>query len=230
MSHWCYRFSRNLARVVSAPFVRLNVWRAPGAVEIQGGAVVVANHISHFDPVLLSCVFQRSIDWMTTEEFYAHPLGGRWLRALNTLPVDRTRPDRRVLRLGAERLRAGRLLGVFPEGGIRAGATSILGGAASRRGATVFARLANVPILPCIIFGSDRLYAVRSWRPLPPRTPVWVGIGKAISVSSEDENEANTCLADSLRELGKAVIEQFTLRPEDLPMTPKRRKGREKLP
>ena len=105
---------------------RLQIWRTPGAIDPTGAAVLVANHISHFDPLFLGIAFKRTIDWMTTEEFYGNPLLGVWLRALNTFPVDRSRPDRCALRLGMERLRAGRMVGMFPEGGIRAGAGSIL--------------------------------------------------------------------------------------------------------
>ena len=189
--------------------------------------MVVANHISHFDPGFLTCVFDRAIDWMTTEEFYANPLGAAWLRAVNTFPVNRSRPDRRALRLGVERLRAGRMVGMFPEGGIRAGPTSILGGVAPKSGAAALARLADVPIVPCVIFGSDRLYASRSWRPGPPRIPVWVAIGGPLSVSDNNDDQANARLAEALREIGAAMIAHFTLGPDDLPATPQRRKGRE---
>ena len=227
MSNWCYRLTRSASRVVFSPFARLQVWRTPGAAEPPRAAVLVANHISHFDPVLLSVVFNCNIDWMTTEEFYRNPVGAAWLRALNTFPVNRSRPDHRALRLGVERLRAGRMVGMFPEGGIRAGPTSILGGVAPKSGAAALARLADVPIVPCLIFGSDRLYAPRSWWPGPPRVPVWVTIGRPFSVSGEDDGAANARLAGALRELGAATIAHFALGPADLPATPQHRKGRD---
>ncbi len=227
MSDWCYRLFRGLARPVSAPFVALHIWRAPGAVETPAPAVIVSNHISHFDPIFLSFAFQRPIDWMTTAEFYENWALAAWLRSVNTFPVDRSRPDRRVLRLGAERLRAGRLVGVFPEGGIRAGSTSILGGAAPKSGATALARLAAVSLVPCLVLGTDRLYATRSWWPVPPRTPVWVAIGAAIFLKGEDESHANARMAGALRELGAAASAHFAFGPDDLPATPQSRKGRE---
>jgi 1-acyl-sn-glycerol-3-phosphate acyltransferase len=55
--------------VLSWPFVRLQIWSVPGAVEPAGAAVLVANHISHFDPLYLAFAFTRSLDWMTTAEF-----------------------------------------------------------------------------------------------------------------------------------------------------------------
>ena len=227
MKSWCYLATRNFGHALSWPFVSLHVWHAPGAVEPAGAAVLVANHISHFDPLFLTIAFDRTIDWMTTEEFYANPFAAAWLRAVNTFPVDRSRPDRRALRLGVERLRAGRVVGVFPEGGIRAGATSILEGAAPKSGAAALARLAGAPIIPCIVLGTDRLYAKRSWWPGPPRTPAWVTIGAPISVSGMKSDEADARMAGALRELGAAAIAHFSLEPDDLPTTPQRRKGRD---
>ncbi|MGZ5018909.1 MAG: lysophospholipid acyltransferase family protein [Chthoniobacterales bacterium] len=216
--------SRILGRVLRWPFVRVHIWRLPAALEPAGAAVVVANHISHFDPVLLSLAFPQTIDWLTTEEFYSKPFLGALLRALNTIPVDRSRPDHRALRLAVARLRAGRIVGVFPEGGIRAGVTSILGGAAPKSGAAALARIAQVPIIPCVIFGSDRLYAWRSWWPGPPRLRIWIAIGAPLSVSGAN---GNACLVDALREIGAAAIAHFALQPDDLPATPEHRKGRD---
>lgn len=230
MSNWCYRLNRVAARLAFSPFVRLQVWRAPNATELSGAAVLVSNHISHFDPILLSVVFSRSIDWMTTLEFYDHPFLAAMLRALNTFPVDRSRPDRGALRTGLERLHAGKLIGVFPEGGIRAGATSIIGGALPKSGATALARLGRAPIIPCIIFGSDRLYAHRSWCPGPPRVPVWVGIGAPLHPPHEKRSGADERVAKAMREVGEQLIAHFSLAPDDLPATPQHRKGRDLSP
>jgi 1-acyl-sn-glycerol-3-phosphate acyltransferase len=225
--NWSYRLTLILSRVLLWPFVRLYVWRAPGLLESSGATVMVANHISHFDPFLLSFAFGRTIDWMTTAEFYSNPLLGAWLRSLNTFPVDRSRPDRHALRLGLERLRTGRIVGVFPEGGLRAGPASILGGAAPKSGATALARLADVPIIPCVIFGADRLYAPRSWWPGPPRTKIWIAIGAPFRVSGARGLEANARLVETLREIADTAIAHFGLEADDLPSTPQRRKGRD---
>src|SRR6266581_3681476 len=49
-----------------------------------------------------------------------------------------------------------------------------------RPGAATLAHIARVPILPCVIVGSDRLYAKRSWLPFR-RTPIWIAFGDPIS-------------------------------------------------
>jgi hypothetical protein len=78
-----------------------------------------------------------------------------------------------------------------------------------------------------MIFGSDRLYDPHSWRPLPPRTPVWLTIGAPLSVAGLRDDEANARLAKALREIAAAMIAHFSLGPDDLPATPQHRKGRE---
>jgi 1-acyl-sn-glycerol-3-phosphate acyltransferase len=228
MKSWCYFCCRSFTRAFLRLFVRLEVWRGPGVKEPNGAAVVVANHISHFDPLFLSLSFERKIDWMTSEEFYAHTLAATWLRAVDTFPVDRSRPDRRALRTGVERLRAGHVIGVFPEGGIRAGITSILEGAAPKSGATALARLTGAPILPCVILGTDRLYARRRWWPFPSRTRVWIALGAPFSVAGMNGEQAKARMADSLRRLYAKAITHFSLDFDDLPATPQRRKGRDK--
>src|SRR5206468_4551169 len=80
----------------------------------------------------------------------------------------------------------GRIVGLFPEGGIRDGVRSLLESAPLRPGASTLAHMAGVPILPCVILGTDRFYSAKGWLPLR-RTPVWIAFGKPISHSPELE-------------------------------------------
>src|SRR5947199_6544726 len=145
-----------------------------------GGFLLASNHISHFDPPIISSVVRRKIDWMAMAEFFPIPGLGHFLRAVDALPAARERADRKTIRSAIERLKNGRVVGVFPEGGIRDGAQSLLEGAPLRAGASALAHIAQVPILPCVILGSDRLYAKRSWLPIR-RTPVWIAFGRPIT-------------------------------------------------
>src|SRR5438034_1990408 len=131
-----------------------------------GGFLLASNHISHFDPPIISSVVRRKIDWMAMAEFFAVPGLGHFLRAVDAFPAARDRADRKTIRSAIERLKDGRIVGVFPEGGIRDGACSLLEGAPLRAGAATPAHMAGVPIVPCVILGSDRLYGPRNWMPL----------------------------------------------------------------
>src|SRR5439155_4796305 len=133
--------------------------------ERAGGFLLAANHISHFDPFILSSVVRRKIDWMAMAEFFPNPLLGLLLRAVDAFSADRYRADRKTIRTAIERLKQGRVVGVFPEGGIRDGTRSVLEGALLRPGASTLAHMASVPIVPCVIIGSDRFYSKKSWRP-----------------------------------------------------------------
>jgi len=192
-----------------------------------GGFLLASNHISHFDPPIISSVARRKIDWMAMAEFFPIPGLGHFLRAVDAFPAARDRADRKTIRSAIERLKDGRIVGVFPEGGIRDGARSLLGGAPLRPGASTLAHMAGVPIVPCVILGSDRLYAKRNWLPLR-RTPVWIAFGQAISHFPELEKSVARArieqeLADGFQRLYAELRRKFQLTRDDLPHPPRER-------
>jgi 1-acyl-sn-glycerol-3-phosphate acyltransferase len=191
--------------------------------------LLAANHISHFDPFIISVVIRRKIDWLTMAEFFQSPVVGFLLRAVDAFPVDRDRVDRKSIRTAIERLKEGRIVGLFPEGGIRDGVRSLLEGAPLRRGASTLAHIAGVPILPCVILGSDRLYSIKS-RKLSGlrRTPVWIAFGNPISHSPgleklQDRKRIESELAYSFKNLYAELQQTFHLTADDLPHPPRER-------
>src|SRR5256714_12367778 len=82
--------------------------------ERAGGFLLASNHISHFDPLIISSVVRRKIDWMAMAEFFPMPIVGPFLRAVDAFPAERDRADRKTIRTAIERLQAGRIVGVFP--------------------------------------------------------------------------------------------------------------------
>src|SRR5215472_6392420 len=195
--------------------------------EHAGGFLLASNHISHFDPFIISSVVRRKIDWMAMAEFFPMPIAGLFLRAVDAFPAERDRADRKTIRTTIERLKNGRIVGVFPEGGIRDGARSLLAGAPVRAGASTLAHMAQVSIVPCVILGSDRLYAKRSWLPFR-RTPVWIGFGKTISNFPELEKSAareriESELTAAFQNIYAELREKFQLTADDLPHSPQQR-------
>jgi 1-acyl-sn-glycerol-3-phosphate acyltransferase len=192
-----------------------------------GGFLLAGNHISHFDPFIISSVVMRKIDWMAMAEFFPWPVIGFILRAVDAFPAQRDRANRATIRTAMTRLQQGHIVGIFPEGGIRDGSRSVLEGAPLRRGASTLAHLAGVPILPCVIVGSDRLYAWKGWIPFR-RTPLWIAFGEMIPCHSgpeKSEGRARTeqQLATAFTSLYAELRERFGLRPEDLPHPPRER-------
>jgi 1-acyl-sn-glycerol-3-phosphate acyltransferase len=205
---------------------RIRVLRPENANQ-AGGFLLAGNHISHFDPFIIATVVRRKIDWMAMAEFFPVPLLGFLLRAVDAFPADRHRADRATIRTAIERLKNGRIVGIFPEGGIRDGQRSLLQGAPLRPGAATLSHMAGVSILPCVIVGSDRFYGKKSWLPWR-RTPVWIAFGQPISNFPELEKSAareqiDRELAEAFRNLYAELRETFSLSDSDSPQPPRKR-------
>jgi 1-acyl-sn-glycerol-3-phosphate acyltransferase len=221
-----YRAGKLLVRPLFGSVARIRVIGGENT-NCRGGFLLAANHISHFDPFLISLAVRRKIDWMAMAEFFRLPIVGLALRAADTFPAERDRADRKTIRTAIERLKDGRIVGLFPEGGIRDGVQSLLEGAPLRPGASTLAHMAGVPILPCVILGTDRFYSMKGWLPLR-RTPVWIAFGKPISHSPELEKlqareRIESELADAFKSLYAELRQTFQLTADDLPHPPQER-------
>lgn len=188
-----------------------------------GPLILASNHVSHFDPPLLGSFFPRPVDWMAMEELFRDERFARALALTGAFKVARDGRDRTALRTAARRLQAGRVVGIFPEGGLRAGETSILEGAPMRPGLAALALLGKAPVLPTVIAGTDRFYHRRNWRP-GRRPPVWILTGAPIPPEGERET-LHARLAAAFVELRARLLDQPGFREEDLPRTPQARKG-----
>ena len=160
-------------------------------------------------------------------EFFRPPALGFFLRSIDAFPAERDRADLKTIRTAIERLKNGRVVGIFPEGGIRDGARSLLEGAPLRPGAATLAQIAGVPIVPCVILGSDRFYSKKQWLPFR-RTPVWIAFGKPIShfpelQKSQARERIESELAAAFKNLYAELREKFRLTTDDLPRSPRER-------
>jgi len=205
---------------------RVHVLRRQNANH-HGGFLLAANHISHFDPPILASVVERKIDWMAMAEFFPRPLLGRFLRAIDAFPADRHHANPATIRTAIERLKEGRIVGLFPEGGIRDGTKSVLEGAPMRLGVSTLAHMAGVPIVPCVIVGSDRFYSKKSWTSLR-RTPVWIAFGDPIPhfpdlAKSAARKRIELELVAAFKDLYAELREAFLLTADDLPHPPQQR-------
>src|SRR5438094_2480780 len=211
-----YRAGRLLVRLLFGCVARVRVLRRENTNR-AGGFLLAANHISHFDPFLISLAVRRKIDWMTMAEFFRPRVLGFLLRAIDAFPAERDRADLKTIRTAIERLKQGRIVGLFPEGGIRDGTRSLLEGAPLRPGGSTLAQIAGVPILPCVIVGSDRLYSKSRWLPLR-RTPIWIAFGNPIKHFPDlEKSTARACiereLAAAFKLLYAELHEKFSLTP-----------------
>ena len=108
-----YRAGKLLVRPLFGCVARVRVIGGENT-NCRGGFLLAANHISHFDPFLISLAVRRKIDWMAMAEFFRLPIVGLALRAVDTFPAERDRADRKTIRTAIERLKTGASWAFFP--------------------------------------------------------------------------------------------------------------------
>lgn len=79
--------------------------------------IVVSNHTGGVDPLLIQCGVRFKIHWLMASDYMAGPLAWFW-RLMEIIPVERAGRDTGPAREAIRRVREGKTIGIFPEGGI----------------------------------------------------------------------------------------------------------------
>ncbi|MCA9134152.1 MAG: 1-acyl-sn-glycerol-3-phosphate acyltransferase [Planctomycetales bacterium] len=140
--------------------------------DLQGGAVLVANHRSSVDPFFVQLAARRRVHWMVAKEYCRHFAFGPLLRALQVIPTNRSGMDTASTKAAIRLTKQGRLVGMFPEGRLNRGREPLL---PIRSGAALVATKAGVPMVPLWIEGSPQGKNV--WSPvfMPARVAITFG-------------------------------------------------------
>lgn len=145
--HWARLMHRSMR-------VYLRLWQQaqcmPSSVPAAGAAILACNHVSVLDPVLLIASNTRTISFIIAQEYYANPVLRPFLDAVGCIPVRRDRRDQSALRQAREVLAAGRVLGLFPEGGIQRDAT------AAKAGIAWLVQESGAPVIPVHVSGATQ--------------------------------------------------------------------------
>ena len=231
LSAFGYSLGAHFFRVALAPFTRRRVLGLEH-VPHTGAAILAPNHISHFDPPLIGISADRQVDWMAMEELFVNPLLAGLLRWIGSFPVGRGKMDYAAVRTAIDRLKRGRMVGVFPEGGLRTGAESVLEGAPLKPGVAALAQMTQAPVIPCAVIGTDALYNPRRWWPVRGSS-VWIVFGEPLPPPRTDgdksaaREEFEQQLGERIRELYQRTVHDERIPEDCLPQTPQTRKGRE---
>ena len=128
-------------------FEVVNIHQVPAI----GPFIIAANHLSFMDPPTLQVACPRRIHFLMTEKYY-NPLWGRWFfRLMHAVPVrEKTVYNIGPIKIGLEILNQGKVIGIFPEGGISK--TGVI--QEGRPGTLLLAQKSQVSILPAFISGT----------------------------------------------------------------------------
>jgi 1-acyl-sn-glycerol-3-phosphate acyltransferase len=217
-----YRLCQWLTVGPLLPFSRI-YYEGTENVPSTGPALLIANHVSHFDPPLLSWKFPRIIHYMADKPITELPIMGPLMKSGHVFPIDRTKTDRAAMRTAMARLEGDNVVGIFPEKGIRHGKTSVLGGAELAIGTASLWKMMDVPVIPAVIIGSDQMYAVKKYLTRPR---IFMRIGKTLAADKEaSREELRDRIAASWRELYEGMLRDHKIRPEELPQSAQERWG-----
>ena len=137
----------------------------------NGPAVLVCNHVSFADAVIVGGVFRRPIRFVMDHRIYSHPALRWFFDAIGVIPIARAKDDPAVLSQAYDRiaaaLRRGELVCVFPEGMItHDGALNQF-----RDGITRIVERTPVPVVPLALKGMWGSFFSRSGGPAMRRLP-----------------------------------------------------------
>lgn len=155
-----------LARLVAHVLLfMLGPVRVRGAYRIppKGGVLILTNHLSDVDPVIVQHGCPRPLHFMAKKELFDMRVLGWLIRQINAFSVKRGEPDRRALRYSIELLKAGEALCIFPEGQLSEDGN--LG--ELKAGIALIIKNAKVPVLCAGITGSQRMLPYGQLIPRP---------------------------------------------------------------
>lgn len=139
----------------------------------EGGALLICNHLSYVDALILSAACEREVVFTVFEDFFKNPLLSGFMRLFGVVPISSKRAKDAIVTM-SDALKEGKLVCIFPEGQLtRTGFMNEV-----RKGFELIARRGQAPVVPVYLdalwgsifsFQGGRFFAKR-----PQRFPVHV--------------------------------------------------------
>jgi 1-acyl-sn-glycerol-3-phosphate acyltransferase len=160
-----------------------------------GGVLLVSNHQSYLDPVLVAVHLRRPVSYMAKSELFVNPYLGWLIRSLHAYPIRQGEGDVGAVKETIRRLQEGNVLNIYPEG------TRTEDGEIRpiEKGVALVIRRANATVVPVAIDGS-----FQSWpkgQKLFHRHPIRVLYGKPMELNGMKGEQIVQELDQTLRSL-----------------------------
>jgi 1-acyl-sn-glycerol-3-phosphate acyltransferase len=184
-------------------------------IPTTGGAVLMINHLSYFDFAyagLAALPSGRLVRFMAKDDVFRHKISGPLMRGMHHIPVDRT-AGAASFRAAVTALKEGEIVGVFPEATISR-SFELKG---FKSGAVRMAQAAGVPLLPMVIWGSQRVWT-KGYPKRLGRTnvPITLSVGEPVVAGRKaDADEINAQIRARMNDLLDAAQEAYPVMPTD---------------
>ena len=182
-------FWRRFAVLLVLPLLKLwtkRVWVGQENLPAEGGIILVPNHVSHFDPLVVAHFVFKSGRWprfLGKASIWKLPFVGFMLRKTLQIPVERGSVEAvKSLDVLVEAIHQGGAVIIYPEGTITR--EPDLWPMRGKTGAARLALVTGAPVIPMANWGAERVFNPRTGKlKFRPRTPISVIAGKPIDLS-----------------------------------------------
>jgi len=157
----------------------LTDWQVKGRenVPVNGGVIVVANHLNLADPPVLGASLGRRAVFVAKKELFRPRFLSFLIRSFGAFPVQRGELNRQALRQADQVLARGLALIIFPEGSRSQDARL----QPALPGSALIALRNNIPVLPVGITGTEKIRGAGWWLRRPK---IVVNIGRPFHLPS----------------------------------------------
>ncbi len=151
----------------------------------KGGAVLASNHVSYLDFIFcgLACrPSKRLVRFMAKKSTFDNVVSGPVMKSMHHIPVDRS-AGAGAYETAVQRLKAGEIVGVFPEATI----SQAFELKTFKSGASRMAAEAGVPLIPMVTFGGQRLWTKGHPRNMERGVLISLAVGEPLNPSPDDD-------------------------------------------
>ena len=153
---FCYDFIKFTGAIPTWIFFRPKIIRMGKKGKLDS-AILMANHVGFFDPIILQFVFPLRRKWsLATKDFFNNALNRAFFKSFLCIPVDKKNVTIDMYHGISDVLKAGKLLLIFPEGTINASDDAEF--MKFKGGVALFAILNKVPVVPIYIVKREKWY------------------------------------------------------------------------
>lgn len=183
-------------------------------IPVEGPAVIATNHVGYLDFVFVGYGARysgRLVRFMAKKEVFDHKVAGPLMRGMKHIPVDRFGTASDAIDAAVSSLKAGEVVGMFPEGTISRSFVPRSG----KTGAARMAMAAGAPLIPGAVWGSQRILTKGRPKNFQRKVHISVDFGKPIDYTPVDDP------IDVTKRLMESITDLTDKAQRAYPVTPK---------
>ena len=167
----------------------------------KGGCILASNHLSHLDPLALGIPSCRRLNFIARKSLFNGRFFGRFMSSISVFAVGEERMDARGIKEALRRLKAGKIVAMFPEG-TRSKDGKLQPG---KIGIGLLALKSRVPVVPVRVIGTGQALPIGA-RFIRPR-PVSTYFGRPLEF---DQSYYQGKMKDNYLRASQLIMEQIS--------------------